>query len=88
MCQVTIQQWFMEVGGGLLFLHPLLFSRFFPMQPRMHMEQWHLERALRWVLRGVTHGDMPTGTVEMWISMPAEIPTSITTLIAINTKMT
>ena len=65
MCQVTIQQWFMEVGGGLLSLHPLLFSRFFPMQPRMRMEQWHLERELLWALHGATHGVMPTGTVAM-----------------------
>ena len=55
----------MEPGGGRLSLHPFLFSRFFPMQPRMRMEQWHLERELLWALHGATHGVMPTGTVAM-----------------------
>jgi len=65
MCRVTTQQWFMEVGGGLLILPPLLFSRFFPMQPRMRMEPLHLERALRWALRGVMRGAIVIGMGDM-----------------------
>ena len=88
MSRVTTQRWSMEAGGGRLSLHPLLFSLFFLMQPRMRMEQWHLGRALRWALLGGMHGGMPIGTAVTWISMPAAIQTLITTLIVTNTKMT
>jgi len=55
----------MDLGGGLLILPPLLFSRFFPMQPRMRMEPLHLERALRWALRGVMRGAIVIGMGDM-----------------------